>query len=299
MLAHSYFILGPNGPEDTQSAAITQRHTIPLVWALLTGADGARFVANEETGTYYFVLNVDDGLKILDRGMSSWNYNRYFRATLAPVGVFRKWLADYPPETPVYINASELIRRSPTPVQDVESLRRLGGKVREALGNIEEQEFTHFINDLRALAFPFITVPITGDRERDVYILTYEVRDTASIEAEMALQMVGVDRGKTLLREATASIPTLLPNRVDAEEDSEITSPAGKGVRDQEDDSQFTTVYAPHDSDMRSFFIDHLGMTLERDTPRFTYFEKEGKRLKVVKLAKPIVQEVEARVEET
>lgn len=297
MLAHSYFILGPNGPEDTQAAAITQRHTIPLVWALLTGADGARFVASEEKELYYFVMNVDDGLKILDRGMSSWNYNRYFRATLAPVGVFRRWLADYPPETPVYINVSELIRRSPTPVQDVESLRRLGDKVREALGNIEEQEFTHFINDLRALAFPFITVPITGDRERDVFILTYEVRDTASIEAEMALQMVGVDRGKTLLREATASIPTLLPNRVEADEVSEITGPSDKETGDN--DAVFTTVYAPHDADMRGFFIDHLGMTLERDTPRFTYFEKEGRRLKVVKLAKPIVREVEARVEET
>lgn len=297
MLSHSYFILGPNGPEDTQSAAITQRHTIPLVWALLTGAEGARLVADESKELYYFALNVDDGLKLLDRGMASWNYNRYFRATLAPVGVFRTWLADYPPETPIYINIAELIRRSPTPVQDVESLTKLGSKVREALGNIEDREFTHFINDLRALAFPFITVPITGDRERDVYILTYEVRDTASIEAEMALQMVGVDRGKSLLREATASIPTLLPHRVDTEEESEITARGQK--RPSEDDSPFTTVYAPYDADLRTLFVEHLGMHLERETPRFCYFEKDGERLKVVKLAKPIVREVEARVEET
>ena len=210
MLANSYLIIGPHGPSDIASAAITQRHTIPLIWAFLAGADGARFV--EEDGEYYFALNVDDGLKILDRGMSAWNYNTYFRDMFAPVGIFRKWLQDYRPETPVYINVTELIQRSPTPEQDMESLRNLGEKVREAFGNIEDQEFTHFINDLRAMAHPFITVPITGDRERDAYILTFEVRDTASVEAEMALQMIGVDRNKSLLRAATATLPKLMPD---------------------------------------------------------------------------------------
>ena len=296
MLVHSYLILGPNGPLDRQSAAITQRHTIPLAWALLTGAERTRFSANNEAGEYYFALNVGDGVAILDRAIGSWSYNKYFSTTLAPVKVFRNWIANYPPETPLYINVGELIKRSPTPERDIESLNRLGRKVREAIENIAEQEFTHFINDLRALAHPFITVPITGDRERDVFILTYEVRNTASIEAEMALQIVGVDRGKTLLREATASIPKLIDENAPKRAE-EIDNVARQTEEDE--DAEFTLVYAPHDSDLQTLFVEHLGMEVERETPRFCFFEKDGQRLKVVKLAKPIVREVEARVEET
>ncbi len=294
MLVHSYLILGPNGPTDTQSAAITQRHTIPLAWALLTGAERTRF--SQENGDFYFALNAGDGVAILDRAIAAWSYNKYFSTTLAPVKVFRNWIAQYPQETPLYINVGELIRRSPTPEQDVESLEKLGSKVREAIDNIAEQEFTHFVNDLRALAHPFITVPITGDRERDAYILTYEVRNTASIEAEMALQIVGVDRGKTLLREATASIPKLIDESA-PKRSEEIDTVQERP--EQEPDAKFTLVYSPHDSDLRTLFVDQLGMQLERETPRYCFFEKDGQRLKVVKLAKPIVKEVEARVEQT
>lgn len=294
MLSHSYFILGPNGPLDIDAAAITQRHTIPLVWALLTGATNTRF--NDEVDAYYFALNVDEALKVLDRGIAAWSYNNYFRTTLAPVSVFRRWLANNPPETPIYINVTELIRRSPTPVQDIESLKVLGGKVNEALDNIAEMEFTHYINDLRALAHPFITVPITGDRERDVYILTFEVRDTASVEAEMALQMVGVDRGKTLLREATASIETLLPKKgVVPHDPSPITDATTSTKRTP--DEGFTVIYAPQEADLKGFFVDHLGLIVERETPQFLYLEAEGRKLKVVKLAKPIIQVVDAQVD--
>lgn len=296
MLVHSYLMLGPNGPNDTQSAAITQRHTIPLGWALLTGAERTRFSANEETGEYYFALTIGDGVRVLEQAISAWHYNNYFRTTLAPISVFREWLAVYPPETPLYINVRELIKRSPTPTQDVESLKNLGAKVREAIENISDQEFTHFINDLRALAHPFITVPITGDRERDNFILTYEVRNTASIEAEMALQMVGVDRGKQLLRDATAAIPKLITDATEGVSEEIDNVEVAPQV---EDDSQFTLVYAPHDEDLHTLFVETLGMELERETPRYCFLEKDGKRLKVVKLAKPIVQEVDARVDET
>ncbi|MCB0711624.1 MAG: hypothetical protein KDD67_04765 [Ignavibacteriae bacterium] len=288
MLANSYLILGPHGPSDIAFAAITQRHTIPLVWAFLAGSEGARF--NKEGNEYFFAMNVDDGLKILDRGMAAWNYNNYFRDMFAPVGVFRQWLQNYRPETPIYINVTELIQRSPTPEQDVESLSNLGEKVREAFANIEEQQFTHFINDLRAMAHPFITVPITGDRERDAYILTFEVRDTASVEAEMALQMIGVDRDKSLLRAATATLPKL-----DAEEDESEILPAKEP---REDDSFFTTVFAPEGTDIKKFFIDNLGMTLDRETPRYIFLEHNGERLKVIKLAKPVAQRVEEEMQD-
>ena len=281
MLANSYFILGPNGPTDIASAAITQRHTIPLVWAFLTASDKAQFVENDDN--FYFELHVDDALKVLDRGMAAWNYNRYFRDTLAPVTVFRKWLGNFLPETSIYINVTELIRKSPTPHQDISSLRQLGGKVHEALENIEAQQFTHFINDLRMLAHPFITVPITGDRERDVYILTYEVRDTGTIEAEIALQMVGVDRDKSLLQRATEAIPKLLP----VEEPSEIT--------ETKDPDPLVTMFAPAADTalLKDLFVNHLGHELEKETPRFLYFDANGRQLRVVKLTKPTVEKVE------
>lgn len=281
MLANSYFILGPNGPTDIASAAITQRHTIPLVWAFLTAAEGAKFI--EADDNFYFELHVDAALKVLDRSTAAWNYNRYFRDTLAPVTVFRKWLANSLPETAIYINVTELIRKSPTPHQDISSLQQLGGRVNEALKNIEDQEFTHFVNDLRMLAHPFITVPITGDRERDAYILTYEVRDTGSIEAEIALQIVGVDRDKSLLKEATQSIPELLP----VEPKSEITT--------EEEAPPLLTMFAPatETDELKNFFVDHLGYIIEKETPRFLYFDVNGRQLRVVKLTKPIMEKVE------
>ncbi len=298
MLAHSYLIIGPHGPSDTQAAAITQRHTIPLAWALLAGAEAARFVDNGENERY-FALNARQGVAILDEGIASWSYNDYFRSTLAPVQVFRDWLAGFEPETAIYINVSELMRISLTPEQDIASLSKLGSKVREAIENIEEMEFTHFINDLRALAHPFITVPITGDRKRDAFILTFEVRDTGSVETEMALQIVGHDRGKVLLRKAAASVPKLVPEGTDGGEELPETSPVLATKKHGRHDDSFTVVYAASDADLATLFVEKLGMTLERETPRFCFFEHDGERLKVVKLTKPIVGEVEARVEQT
>ena len=291
MLANSYLILGPHKPEEIASAAITQRHTIPLAWAFLTGAEKTRFV--EENGLLYFALNVSNGLEILDRGINAWSYNAYFDTTLAPVKVFRDWLQNFSPETPLYINVSELIRRSPTPGEDIKSLRHLGERVQEAFSNIEKQQFKHFINDIRMMAHPFITVPITGDRERDRYMLTFEVRDTSSVEAEMALQIVGVDRDKSILRAATHAIPKLVlqeePTTVTAEQSTESK---------EESVEQLTTVFVPEGTDFKEYFIDHLGMKLEKETLRYVCFELNGRRLKVVKLVKPIVQAVEEKVEE-
>lgn len=282
MLANSYLILGPNGPTDIAAAAMTQRHTIPLVWAFLTAADGARFV--EGDGNHYFALNVDGALKILDRGTAAWNYNSYFRDTLAPVSVFRKWLANYPPETPLYINVTELIRRSPTPEQDVESLNKLGDRVEEAFQEIEAKEFSHFINDLRLLAHPFITVPITGNRERDVYLLKFEVRDTASVEAEMALQLVGVDRDKSMLRAAVESIPHLLRNR----------GPVSETAIDVIDEPPLTLFASDAESAaVREFFVDGLGMTLQGETAHQLHLEAKGRHLRVVKLSEPTMEIVE------
>lgn len=285
MLANSYLILGPNGPTDIAAAAMTQRHTIPLVWAFLTAADGAQFT--ETDGNYYFALNVDGGLKILDRGIAAWSYNSYFRDTLAPVGVFRKWLENAAPDTPLFINVTELIRRSPTPEQDLESLQKLGAQVREAFEEIEAQEFSHFINDLRMLAHPFITVPITGNRERDVYLLQFEVRDTATVEAEMALQIVGVDRDKSMLQAAVNSIPSLLRNRAEASQNvaaktAEVT----------------LTLFAPEaeSAAVKEFLVEGLGMNLEGETAHLLHLEANGKHLKVVKLSEPTMEVVEENV---
>ena len=281
MLANSYFILGPNRPTDIAAAAITQRHTIPLVWALLSAADGVTL--KEADDNFYFELHVEEALKVLDRGAAAWNYNKYLHNTLAPVTVFRKWLENFLPDTAIYINVTELIRRSPTPQQDISSLRQLGGRVNEALKNIEAQQFTHFLNDLRMLAHPFITVPITGDRERDAYILTYEVRDSGSVEAEMALQIVGVDRDKSVLNEATRSIAKLVETDDSSETvDTELSSP------------RITVMSQMSDVDkLKELFVDHLGYELERETPRFLYLDANGRQLRVVKLRKPINEVIE------
>lgn len=289
MLANSYLILGPNGPADIAAAAMTQRHTIPLTWAFLTAADDARF--HSDTDEYYFSMSVGGARRILDRGIDAWSYNRYFRDTLAPVTVFRKWLENFDPETPLHVNVSELIRRSPTPEHDLESLNNLGDRVREAFEEIEAKEFTHFINDLRLLAHPFITVPITGNRERDVYMLTFEVRDTASVEAEMALQMVGVDRDKSVLRAAAQSIPTLLPNK--KVEPAEPTT--GEEVT-----ASMLTLFASETqtAEVKEFMTEGLGLTLVRETSAFLLLEGNGSQLKIIKLSKPTMEIVEEEVGE-
>ena len=87
MAANSYLILSPAGPADIASAAFSQRQTIPFVWAIALASPSTRFI--EQNGQYYFSTSVGDALAILDRAQTAWNYNRYFRDTLAPAGIFR------------------------------------------------------------------------------------------------------------------------------------------------------------------------------------------------------------------
>ncbi len=204
MLSRSYFILSPAGPTDIGAAEITQRQSIPLIWAFAVASPRAVF--RHEGGNHYFETSVGDALSMLDRGLAAWNYNSYFRDILAPVGVFRSWLANYPSETNLYLNVTELIRRSPTPDRDITELEKICDKVDMAFQEIEAKHFTVFIQELRKLSYPLVTVPITGDRKVDIEILTFEIRDTSSVEAEMALQMVGLDRDGTLLERATQAI---------------------------------------------------------------------------------------------
>lgn len=204
MLSRSYLILSPAAPTDIGSAEITQRQTIPLIWAFLLASPTTKLVVDKEH--IYFSTTVGDSLAMLDRGLAAWNYNSYFRDTLAPVGVFRSWLANRPSETNLYVNITELIRRSPAADKDIAELKKMGEKVDLAISEIEQKHFTVFLQELRKLSYPLVTVPITGDRALDIEILTFEIRDTSNVEAEMALQMVGVDRDGTLLERATKSI---------------------------------------------------------------------------------------------
>jgi hypothetical protein len=203
MAANSYLILSPADPADIASAASSQRQTIPFVWAIALASPSTSFI--EQDGQYYFQTTVGDALAMLDRAQTAWNYNRYFRDTLAPAGVFRSWLADYPSQTELYGNITELILQSPTREADIAAMHSLGERVRTAIEKIEQKDFSTFILELRKLSYPFITVPITGDRDKDIEILQYEIRDTHDVEAEMALQLVGVDRDKSMLQKATRS----------------------------------------------------------------------------------------------
>jgi hypothetical protein len=204
MAANSYLILSPAEPADIASAASSQRHTIPFVWAIALANPSTQFI--EQDGLYYFATTVGDALAMLDRAQTAWNYNRYFRDTLAPAGIFRSWLAEYPSETKLYVNIAELILQSPSREADIAAMHTLGERVRSAIETIEQKDFSTFILDLRKLSYPFITIPITGDRQKDIEILRYEIRDTNDVEAEMALQLVGVDRDKSMLQKAARSI---------------------------------------------------------------------------------------------
>ena len=204
MLANSYLIVSPTEPTDVAGALMSQRQTVPLAWALAVASHSARLISAH--GHHYFETSIDDALKLLDRAHAGWNYNTYFRDTLAPIGLFRQWLANFPGDHKLYLNITELVARSPSPERDLEELRLVSDKVHAALEEIEKKDFTLFLRELRKLSYPFVTVPITGDRDRDIQILSYEVRDTKSIEAEMALQMIGVDRDMSLLNSAAHSI---------------------------------------------------------------------------------------------
>src|SRR5436190_13971490 len=117
MPANSYLILSPAAPTDTAAAVATQRQTIPFVWALAVASPTAEFIRDEKG--CYFSTTVGDALAMLDRGLAAWNYNSYFRDTLTPVSVFRTWLANYPSETRLYLNITELIEQAPNRDSDI------------------------------------------------------------------------------------------------------------------------------------------------------------------------------------
>jgi hypothetical protein len=283
MLARSYFILSPATPNDIGAAELTQRQTIPLCWAFALASPNAAL--NVTKDHIYFSTTVDDALKMLDRGLAAWNYNSYFRDTLAPVGVFRAWLANYPSETRVYVNITELIKRSPNADGDIEELRRLGEKVDVAFGEIEQKHFTVFLQELRKLSFPLVTVPITGDREVDIEILTFEIRDTSSVEAEMALQMVGVDKDGTLLENATQSI------RLRKGKLAETIEPSGVVVPEAQ--PRIFKLFTSHLDDARQLLVDELGCTLLRNGQNHMVLNAHGREFMLVKIEEhaPVLKE--------
>jgi hypothetical protein len=260
MLANSYFIVGPAEPSEIASAQISQRQTIPLAWALTVANPSARLISTH--GHHYFESRVDDSLKLLDRALAAWNYNSYFRDTLAPIGVFRHWLANFPAENWAYVNITELVAQSPSPDRDLEELRAIPEKVSRALDEIERKDFTLFLRELRKLSYPFVTVPITGDRQRDIQILSFEVRDTKSVEAEMALQIVGVDRDGALLKQATESIKL-----------------RGKGAGDSSEEFDVEArliLSAPDLVAARRLFVDRMGMSVVEESETGMLLELHG-----------------------
>ncbi len=280
MLAHSYLILSPARPDDIASAVMTQRQSIPFVWALASASPNTRLVSDGRT--HYFDTTVGDALALLDRGLAAWNYNSYFRDTLAPVGVFRNWLANNPSDTHLYLNISELIQTSPTPEQDLEELRRLPEKAHTAILEIEGKEFSRFLTELRRLSYPLITIPITGDREVDLRILSYEIRNTSSVEAEMALQMVGVDRNGSMLRNATESIKirsggSTLPDAAVIHTPAAEPAPATEGRKAP---TLFTSTF----DDARQILVEKLGCRVIRDGRERLMLDANGTEFMLVKL---------------
>jgi hypothetical protein len=268
MLANSYLIVGPAEPSDIARAQMTQRQTIPLAWALAVANPSSRLISTH--GHHYFETRVDDALKIIDRALASWNYNTYFRDTLAPVGVFRTWLANFPAENWVYVNISELVAQSPSPDRDMDELRLLPEKVARALEEIEKKDFTLFLRELRRLSYPFVTVPITGDRQRDIQILSYEVRDTKSIEAEMALQIVGVDRDSSLLMQATESIKLRGKGAGDATEEFDV--------------EERVVLYTKDMSAAKRLLVDRMGMHILEESSDRLIVESRGNEMMVARV---------------
>lgn len=272
MLAQSYLIFAPAAPTDIAAAAATQRQSIPLVWAF--AFSGQNSTLHTRGGVYYFQTTVGDALAMLDMGMAAWNYNSYFRDTLAPVGVVRTWFANHPSETKLYLNISELVKASPTPDNDIAELKKLGFKVRKAIGEIEQKHFTTFLQELRKLSYPLVTVPITGDRKVDAEILTFEIRDTGSVEAEMALQMVGIDRDKTILNRATESIK-LVKGKKDAGVPALIGADAHRKV---------LTLFTTDLDEARELLADELGCTVLRKGQHRLLLKAHGKEFMLVKI---------------
>lgn len=274
MLARSYLILSPAGPTEIGAAEITQRQTIPLVWAFAVASPAAVF--QQKDGHYYFQTTVGDALAMLDRGLAAWNYNSYFRDVLTPVGVFRAWLANNPSETKLYVNVTELLRRAPDPSKDVEELKKLSEKVDLAFTEIEDKHFTVFIQELRKLSYPLVTVPLTGDRKLDIEILTFEIRDTSSVEAEMALQMVGIDREGTLLDRATDAIHL-------RKEGVREPSAATASLQPARQPRSFT-LFTSNIDEARKLLVDELGCTLMRDSQNRLVLNAHGREFMLVQV---------------
>jgi hypothetical protein len=272
MLAQSYLIFAPAGPTDIAAAAATQRQSIPLVWAF--AFSGHNSTLHTRGGVYYFQTTVGDALAMLDMGMAAWNYNSYFRDTLAPVGVARTWFANHPSETKLYLNITELVKASPTPDNDIAELKKLGFKVRKAMGEIEQKHFTTFLQELRKLSYPLVTVPITGDRKVDAEILTFEIRDTGSVEAEMALQMVGIDRDKTVLNRATESIKL-----VKGKKDAGVPALTGADAH-----RKVLTLFTSDLDEARELLADELGCTVLRKGQHRLLLKAHGKEFMLVKI---------------
>ncbi len=268
MLSRSYLIFSPATPNEVAAAEITQRQTIPLVWAFALAAPGTSLNVTDDH--IYFSTTVGNALSMLDRGLAGWNYNSYFRDTLAPVAVFRAWLADRPSETRMYCNITELIKRSPNAEQDIEELRKLGEKVDLAFQEVEQKHFTVFLQELRKLSYPLVTVPITGDREVDIEILTFEIRDTESVEEEMALQMVGLDRDGTLLDKATQSI--------------NLHRPAASTAPTPSTRSQGLRLFTANIEEAKKLLVDELGCQVMREASNRAVLKAHGREFVLVKL---------------
>lgn len=273
MIPQSYLVLSPSSATDVSAAAMAQRHSIPLAWAFAVASPTAEL--KSEGGNHYFQTRVGDALAILDRGMAAWSYNRYLRDTLAPIGVFRSWLANYPSDTWLYLNLSELVNKSPDPKADLAELRRLNEKVLIALEEIEQKNFSLFIAELRKLSYPMVTVPITGDRRVDTEILSFEVRDTSSIEAEMALQMIGADPSGQILEQAVNSVNF---RRTEAPTvDETWTDPVmeGSGV----------TLFSSDFPSARTLLVDTLGCTVQHDSHDHMILQSGDVEFMLVRLA--------------
>lgn len=268
MLARSYLIFSPAIPNEVAAAELNQRQTIPLAWAFALASPTTSLNVTDDH--VYFSTTVGDALTMLDRGLAAWSYNSYFRDTLAPVGVFRDWLATRPADTRMYVNITDLIKRAPNAKQDIEELRRLSEKVDLAFEEAEVKHFTNFVQELRKLSYPLVTVPITGDREVDIEILSFEIRDTDSVEAEMALQIVGSDRAGTLLEKATESIKLRkgkLAEHVTAE-----------GARSH------LKLFTSNLDEARELLVDELGCSVLRESPGRMVMRAHGHEFLLVKL---------------
>lgn len=277
MLSRSYLILSPAAPTDIGAAEITQRQTIPLIWAFVLASPTTKLVTDKEH--VYFSTTIGDALAMLDRGLAAWNYNSYFRDTLAPVGVFRSWLANHPSETNLYVNITELIRRSPSPDKDIDELRKMGEKVDLALSEIEQKHFTVFLQELRKLSYPLVTVPITGDRAMDIEILTFEIRDTSSVEAEMALQMVGVDRDGTLLEKATKAIQLRKGKLI-----VETTPLQEQPVEPLKPQPRPLTLFTHNLDDAKELLVEQLGCNVLRENGNRLVLNAHGMEFMLVKI---------------